>query len=128
MEKMGPVHFDKKPMMAVYGNALDLQLRLAEGNPLSVPTKILNDIDAVVLKVNKYVSRLDKAPQFSELPFVTKAKILEPMSEIRIAALNLKRAAKACLEAPKAPQKPGAPQSTAGIPAGNLSVMVRGFL
>lgn len=128
MEKMGPVHFDKKPMMEVYGNALDIQVRIAEGNPVSVPTKILNDIDAVVLKVNKYVARLDKAPEFSELPFVTKAKILEPMSDMRIAALNLKRAAKACLEAPKAPPKPDALQNTAGIPAGNLSVMARGFL
>jgi len=47
------------------------------------------------------MSRLDKTPYFSELPFQVKEKISDPIIDIRFYASNLKRAMKPCMIHPK---------------------------
>ncbi len=44
------------------------------------------------------MSRLQRSPQFAELPFPINARITEPMVDVRVAVSNLKRAMGPCME------------------------------
>ncbi len=74
--------------------------------------------------------RLEESPYIAELPFRMKAKVFDPMIDMRIAAQNLKRAMKPCL-VPVTKNKAGVVAASSSVPVQlptNAQVLGRGFI
>jgi hypothetical protein len=105
------------------GASLHIKSSLSNFSGFVVPIEVPKEIDALILKINQYISGLDSNPFFSELPFRTKSVFLDPLSDFRIALSNLNRGVKPCLYVAKQVQPPS--PFPAPLPK---TVLARGFI